>query len=74
MREKKAKNLKTIFFGYMLFVIVSVIVFGFYFWIGYLSADAYIISWNILAVGLWIITTLILYLKREEESRAIKKE
>jgi len=74
MREKKAKNLKTIFFGYMLFVIVSVIVFSSYFWIGYLSADAYIISWNILAVGLWIITTLILYLKREEESRAIKKE
>ena len=69
MREKKAKNLKTIFFGYMLFVIVSVIVFGFYFWIGYLSADAYIISWNILAVGLWIITILILYLKREEEDK-----
>lgn len=69
MREKTVKNLKTIFFGYLLFLIVSVIVFGFYFWIGYLSADAYIISWNILAVGLWIITILILILKREEEDK-----
>jgi len=74
MSEKTAKNLKTIFFGYMLFLIVSMIIFSSFFWIGNLSADAYIISWNILVVGLWIITILILYLKREEESRAIKNE
>lgn len=69
MRLKTVKNLKTIFFGYILFLIVSVIIFSSFFWIGNLSADAYIISWNILAVGLWIITILILYLKREEEDK-----